>query len=139
MTNGNQRGSATQRRRRREWLLETYRADVDAVRIRHVFNGHENVWFAKSAYDQVEMLAMLDEDAHIDLVGVEPACRCFRCGKLLTLATLTVDRIVPGYLGGRYRCDNVRPACERCNNHLSKIQKKLAAERRAKRRPGVAA
>jgi hypothetical protein len=26
----------------------------------------------------------------------DPACRCYRCGRLLVLEVLTVDRILPG-------------------------------------------
>lgn len=45
-------------------------------------------------------------------------CRCYRCGMLLNnyWGTLTVDRIVPGALGGRYTRDNIRPACAGCNS-----------------------
>lgn len=48
--------------------------------------------------------------------GAEPACRCYRCGALLTADTLTVDRIVPGCQGGTYKRSNIRPACPRCNS-----------------------
>lgn len=43
-------------------------------------------------------------------------CRCYRCGELLTIATVTVDRIVPGCRGGSYRRENIRPACATCNS-----------------------
>lgn len=43
-------------------------------------------------------------------------CRCYRCGALLTLSTVTVDRIVPGCKGGRYVRNNIRPACSGCNS-----------------------
>lgn len=43
-------------------------------------------------------------------------CRCFRCGQVLRDSTVTVDRIVPGCLGGRYTRTNIRPACSRCNS-----------------------
>lgn len=43
-------------------------------------------------------------------------CRCYRCGVLLDENTITVDRIVPGCLGGRYVRENIRPACARCNS-----------------------
>jgi 5-methylcytosine-specific restriction endonuclease McrA len=43
-------------------------------------------------------------------------CRCYRCGQLLDVTTVTVDRIVPGCLGGRYMRENIRPACARCNS-----------------------
>lgn len=42
-------------------------------------------------------------------------CRCFRCGRLLTEVTVTVDRIVPGCEGGTYARHNIRPACADCN------------------------
>ena len=43
-------------------------------------------------------------------------CRCYRCGQVLRESTLTVDRIIPGCLGGKYTRDNIRPACARCNS-----------------------
>jgi 5-methylcytosine-specific restriction endonuclease McrA len=43
-------------------------------------------------------------------------CRCYRCGQLLTVDTVTVDRIVPGCRGGRYVRSNIRPACGGCNS-----------------------
>lgn len=43
-------------------------------------------------------------------------CRCYRCGKVLSVCELTVDRIVPGCLGGKYRRNNIRPACGDCNS-----------------------
>ena len=42
-------------------------------------------------------------------------CRCYRCGALLTMETLTIDRIIPGANGGTYRRNNIRPACGPCN------------------------
>lgn len=45
-----------------------------------------------------------------------PACRCYRCGDLLTADTVTVDRIIPGCKGGTYRRNNIRPACGSCNS-----------------------
>ncbi len=43
-------------------------------------------------------------------------CRCYRCGELLLEDEITVDRIVPGCLGGRYTRSNIRPACSTCNS-----------------------
>lgn len=54
--------------------------------------------------------------------------RCYRCGRLLDESSLTVDRIVPGCLGGGYSRDNIRPACASCNSETG------AAARDAKRR-----
>lgn len=42
--------------------------------------------------------------------------RCYRCGTLLSIDTVTVDRIIPGALGGTYRRNNIRPACMGCNS-----------------------
>lgn len=92
-TNGNQRGSAEARRRRREWLVTTYRADVD-----------------------VSLIAGLVLGVVTGTEGAQPACRCYRCGHLLTVDTLTVDRIKPGCQGGTYARSNIRPACSRCNS-----------------------
>lgn len=41
---------------------------------------------------------------------------CFHCGKALTENELTLDRIVPGILGGGYDRGNLRPACISCNS-----------------------
>lgn len=65
------RGSNTDRKRRRQWVLDTF--------------------------------------------GDGTTTACFACGAELTESTLTVDRIIPGALGGRYTRDNIRPACQRCN------------------------
>ena len=96
-SNGNQRGSSYSRRSRRKFLLETYAANVPGY------------------------------------------CRCYRCGRLLFnpddyepnppidfvlkygtqvwgAGPLTVDRIIPGKLGGTYRRNNIRPACGNCNS-----------------------
>lgn len=97
-SNGNSAGSAEDRRRRRAWLLETFRADVD------VFSGERG---GTSFWDKGGVLAA-------PLGEGDPACRCFRCGLLLTIDTLTVDRIIPGCQGGTYRRSNIRPECGDC-------------------------
>lgn len=99
-TNQNVRGNTEDRRRRREYLVETYRADVDLVTYEH---GGVGTW-AVGAPDP--------------WVGLQrkTACRCYRCGRLLTVDTVTVDRIIPGCKGGTYRRSNIRPACEDCNS-----------------------
>lgn len=90
-TNGNVRGNTRDRQRRREWLVETYRAEAD-------------------------VLVGFPIPLATDLGTGEPACRCYRCGTLLTVETVTVDRIIPGCRGGTYRRTNIRPACGRCNS-----------------------
>jgi hypothetical protein len=93
-SNSNARGSSEDRRRRVSWLLKTYAADVR--------------WQGPSRMD-TQTCEFWDG-------RYEPACRCYRCGKLLTRKTVTVDRIVPGCKGGRYVRSNIRPACSRCNS-----------------------
>ncbi|GAA2681732.1 MULTISPECIES: HNH endonuclease [Actinosynnema] len=41
---------------------------------------------------------------------------CFECRTVLTVDTLSVDRVVPGVLGGTYHRSNIRPMCLRCNS-----------------------
>lgn len=40
---------------------------------------------------------------------------CYRCNVPLLYEDLTVDRIIPGCLGGTYVRKNIRPACDPCN------------------------
>ena len=47
--------------------------------------------------------------------GDGETCQCVHCGTMLTDATVEVDRIIPGALGGTYRRENIQPACRRCN------------------------
>ena len=95
-SNGNSSGSAEDRRRRRKWLIETYRADVDADI--HLRSTDGKLW-------------------EVPLGEGHPACRCFRCGRLMAEGfqdLLTVDRIIPGCKGGTYRRNNIRPECRYC-------------------------
>lgn len=94
-TNKNVSGNNEDRKRRRAWLVETYRADVDVPD------------FEVEGYPLTVGVAL----------GLgAPACRCYRCGCLLTIDTVTVDRIIPGCYGGTYRRNNIRPACGPCNS-----------------------
>lgn len=69
--------------------------------------------------------------ADVEVDG-QPACRCYRCGVLLTAATVTTDRITPAALGGRYRRDNIRPACQPCQSLTGvELREQLKAERAA--------
>lgn len=49
--------------------------------------------------------------------GVEVVCalKLVCDGKTLTQATVTLDRIIPGLVGGRYSNANIQPACIDCN------------------------
>jgi hypothetical protein len=126
-SNDTSRGNTGDRRARRRYVLETYRADVDAITVRFRRSGDTDVWFAKSETDQRIMLDQLANDDAIDLIAVDPACRCYRCGRLLTIVTLTVDRIRPGCKGGTYKRPNIRPSCKAC---ADKQGGELSAENR---------
>jgi 5-methylcytosine-specific restriction endonuclease McrA len=64
----------------------------------------------------------------LDTFGDGTWCDCSFCGVVLDFGTVTVDRIIPGCLGGTYRRDNIRPACLSCNSiHGNTLQ----ASRRA--------
>lgn len=106
-SNSNERGNVEDRRRRREWLVATYRADVDMITFG--VEGEAGSYFG---------LGRWLRDA--------PACRCYRCGELLTVDTVTVDRIVPGCRGGTYRRTNIRPACSRCNSETGATVRRAA-------------
>jgi 5-methylcytosine-specific restriction endonuclease McrA len=94
-TNQNARGNAADRARRRAWLVETYRADRDV----EVIYGQADLYGGPAPFGMGEA-----------------ACRCYRCGTLLTVDTVTIDRIIPGCRGGTYRRNNIRPACSSCNS-----------------------
>lgn len=116
-SNGNSSGNSEDRRRRKAWLLETYAADTTAWV--YVFSdGATHVtdpgWVPVRTWLEPYILR---EDV--------PACRCYRCGKLLIFETLTVDRITPGCHGGTYRRNNIRPACGPCNSETgSRLRRK---------------
>lgn len=101
-SNGNARGNSRDRAARRHWLVTAWRADVDYGRLVHIPDDGGAVQTA--GYISVP------------LGTGTPACRCYRCGTLLTEQTVTVDRIVPGCKGGRYVRGNIRPACAGCNS-----------------------
>jgi hypothetical protein len=140
-TNGNVRGNNKARAKRRAWLVETYRADTDLVAARYD-NGTERVHTPDPSPDAflntaglvdflwrsdarlADVLRTVDPPPRLVEVITLPACRCYRCGTLLSADTLTVDRIFPGILGGLYRTvlrdkrekvTNIRPACGPCN------------------------
>lgn len=101
-TNKNDRGNTEDRRRRREYLVETYRADV-SVYVHP--DGSLSEWDRMVSFNPD--LAKHPKTA---------ACRCYRCGKLLTVDTVTVDRIIPKAKGGTYARNNIRPCCGPCNS-----------------------
>jgi hypothetical protein len=87
-SNTNVRGSSAARRVRREYLVREFRADVDVD---------------------------LTTGRPVPRGEGEPACRCYRCGALLTVMNVSSDRWpVPGMRGGRYIRENLRPSCLAC-------------------------
>lgn len=143
-SNRNKNGSAVDRRRRKRWVICTYRADVDVLVIPRVWatqdppaddvtreqerllSGHLGDLLNQSGV-KVEYQHELSDFPGPTVWTVprglgEAATRCYRCGKLLWYAVVEVDRIVPGWRktakyprGGTYVRENIRPACERCN------------------------
>lgn len=86
---GDKRGNNRDRRKRKQYLVEHYRANVD----------------------------LGPDGTEVPLGQGEPACRCYRCGDLLTVKTVTVDRRIPGAIGGTYFDPmNLRAACAHCNS-----------------------
>ena len=97
-TNTNDRDNSRDRRRRRFWLVSTFRANVD-LRV------------------DIDMFTLAEVEHEVPRGQGEPACRCYRCGVLLTVDTVTADRRVPGVEGGTYwDKGNLRPACGPCNS-----------------------
>src|SRR3954452_622344 len=68
----------------------------------------------------------------LDTFGDDTFADCSFCEIVLDFGTLTVDRIIPGALGGTYRRDNIRPACMSCNAiDGNAIRVRLRSERTA--------
>lgn len=62
----------------------------------------------------------------VDMYGDGVKVGCFNCDEILTVDTVTADRIKPGALGGTYRRDNIRACCNPCNMSLGgKLSAKL--------------
>lgn len=121
-SNSNVRGSSEDRRRRREWLVKTYRANESVIQVWDPASGGTAggkpvgapTWTTRSFGDGSSLVRLQEQWGRI--AKALPACRCYRCGRLLTVDTVTVDRIIPGCKGGTYRRNNIRPACGPCNS-----------------------
>lgn len=73
----------------------------------------------------------------VDTFGDGEEVKCHFCPEILTVDTVTADRIIPGCDGGRYVRGNIRPSCLPC---ASKTGGQLGVERkRARRTNGRAA
>jgi hypothetical protein len=118
-SNGNERGGSKARAARRAWLVKTYRADVDVYRIP-----------IETAQGVDIHLIPVNPAWSLPFAVTEPACRCYRCGTLLTVDMVSADRIKPGCDGGTYRRENIRPACSRCNSVTGATTRKTTRTRR---------
>lgn len=97
-SNRNERGSSYSRRSRRAWMIITYASDVP---------GYCRCYRCG--------VLLFNPDDHPTLKETESVIA--RKGMLLAPAfRLTVDRIIPGCMGGTYRRTNIRPACGGCNS-----------------------
>lgn len=124
-TNTNARGNTADREARRQYLVHAYRADVDGIRVMYVSPPQvvytepslaPFVVYPTPAWPAERILADLAENVPgaVVLDAAVPACRCYRCGLLLTEEEVTADRIKPGAEGGTYRRENIRPSCAGC-------------------------
>ena len=138
-SNTNVRGSAEARRARKQYLLEVYAADVDIVSQEEWIDLYEAVFDETDHLGDGGFYLWVDTAPEYGSVSVRqglgrPACRCYRCGRLLTYETMEVDRIKPGCLGGTYARGNIRPACADCNKKTGAQAQKQAKARREQRR-----
>lgn len=108
-SNSNERGNSYQRRQRKVWLVTTYQADRVLIRMTYTVTGD-------SSLHEYRLSQPLPENNGWWTYEALPTCRCYRCGVLLTVETVTVDRIIPGCHGGTYARTNIRPACGDCNS-----------------------
>lgn len=70
----------------------------------------------------------------VDKFGDGVKVKCVHCGMMLTVETVTSDRIIPGALGGTYRRDNIQPSCARDNSSLGgKLGAQLKRSRNLKK------
>lgn len=123
-TNRNARGGSPARRARRRWLVQTFRADQDLYRVTRL-SGFADVVAWQVTDAAANRAIWEDVGATVEQI---PACRCYRCGILLTEDTVSPDRIIPGCEGGTYRRENIRPACEACQSLTGAM---LGLERRS--------
>lgn len=160
-SNGNERGNTVTRRQRKQWLIDNYPSNITAIRITYADLQMEwpNSRFPTALIGQQETYYPDPENfqaclntqysiqrIHKYIVRIEtlPCTRCYYCGVPLHIETVTVDRIKPGVLGGKYRTPrmdtregvtNVRPACARHNSStgaaLANSKKHAPAKKRA--------
>jgi hypothetical protein len=110
---------------KREVLLEAYRANVDVIlpadapawfAENFVYDGGQ--WFSREDPGQVFGIDFGPEGPNFEVASFvtkpgdgTPACRCYRCGDLLTLNTLLAD------LMG----EHTRPICAPCATAVNDV------------------
>lgn len=102
----NVRGSSIDRRRRRAFLMVAYAANIPGfVRCYRcgclLFNPD-----APPCPVDADTGYIRPTERQLSLYGTQ----------LYSALSLTIDRIVPGCMGGRYVRNNIRPACGPCNS-----------------------
>lgn len=141
-SNTNDRGNTDTRRARKAWLIETYQANVAYIKV--TWGDGEVDVGAPSGFGclDAESAVKFFRVEYGDEVSVEimATCRCYRCGKLLTIDTVTVDKIFTKPEGGTYRtptqdrrekATNIRPACNDCNSTTGAA---IASQSRSKKK-----
>lgn len=96
-TNGNARGSAEDRRKRRAWIMEAWTSDLIGY-VRCYRCGCR--LYNPDDYPEADGVLWVPRDGTLRVAAY----------------ALTIDRIVPGCQGGTYRRNNIRPACGACNS-----------------------
>ena len=139
-SNTNDRGNTDARRARKAWMIETYRADRDLITKKPKDPWPIDLGTLGGDYGQYTYLISTDAIVvDVPLGKGQPACRCYRCGTLLTIDTVTVDKIFTKPEGGNYntpgqdrrdRKTNIRPSCNDCQ---IKTGAPLAAQSRSKK------
>lgn len=100
-SNGNDRGSSYDRRKRRAFLVECYASNIPGL---------------TRCYRCGLPLFNPDDSATGGLPYYPPEFIITYGTQVWSAKPLTVDRIIPGCQGGTYRRNNIRPACGDCNS-----------------------
>ena len=134
-TSKDKQGNSEARRRRKVYLLETYASDVQMIKVKWRETGEITVEAFVISLEQLLEYDGVEEAEYV------PTARCYRCGDLVWFGTISVDRIVPGAVktarfpkGGSYVRENIRPACDDCQEKTSHEVHAKARLTKAKRR-----
>ena len=107
-SNSNVRGNTAARAARRAWLMKTYESNVPELvrcyRCCIFLYNPDGVNISSSASPNDKKLALFEVPAE-GLTGGH---------RMILASPLTIDRIIPGALGGTYAKTNIRPSCQEC-------------------------